>query len=502
MYTDFVENTRKAFNTGKTRNIEFRLIQLKALLKLYEENTQLMVDTLQADLGKSKQEAIIGEIDVLKNDVRNLIYNLKEYMKPDRPSKDVANLFDEILILKEPYGVALVIGAWNYPLQLLGAPVAGAIAAGNCVIIKPSEVAAETAKLYENLIPKYLDNECYKVACGGVTETTELLKERFDYIFYTGSTTVGRIVHAAANKFLTPVTLELGGKSPVYIDDTVNFDVAVRRILWGKCVNAGQTCIAPDYILCTKQVQEKFINTAKQILREFYNDNIKNSPDYCRIINTRQFNRLTTLIDKSKIALGGSVDESKLFIEPTILVDVKADDPIMQDEIFGPILPILNVNNYEDAIKFINSREKPLALYIFSSNKGVIQSFLKNVSSGGVVINDTLMHFLTDSLPFGGVGNSGMGHYHGKYSFDTFSHKKSCLYKDYNIIAETLASARYPPYSEFKTNFLTQLLKKRKFFKIPGIVPITFLVFLAIGIRHVLTTYGLSLDSISYINWK
>ncbi|KAK9744961.1 Aldehyde dehydrogenase family [Popillia japonica] len=491
-YEELVKNTRKAFNTGKTKTLDFRLTQLKALLRLYEDNTQLMIDALKIDLGKSKQESITGEVNVLKNDVRNLIYNLREYMTPDKPSKDIANLFDGVYIIKEPYGVVLVIGAWNYPLQLLGAPVAGAIAAGNCVIIKPSEVAAETAKLFEKLIPQYLDNECYKVVYGGVTETTELLKQKFDYIFYTGSTMVGRIVHAAANKYLTPVTLELGGKSPVYIDDTVNFDVAVKRILWGKCVNAGQTCIAPDYILCTTDVQHKFISTAQKILKEFYNGDIRHSPDYCRIINNQHFNRLRNLITESNTVIGGATDESNLFIEPTILVNVKADDPIMQHEIFGPILPILNIENFEDAIDFINLREKPLALYVFSNKKDVINTFLTNVSSGGVVINDTLMHFLTDSLPFGGVGNSGMGRYHGKYSFETFSHQKSCLYKDYNIIAESLAAARYPPYSDFKTNFLTQLLKKRKFLKLPGVVTIAFILLASIGIRYFANIYGYS----------
>lgn len=485
-YTDLVKNTRTAFNSGKTKSIEFRLKQLNGLLKLYEENTELLTNALKADLRKSKQEAIVGEINVLKNDVNNLIYNLREYMAPERPSKDIANMFDDVYIIKEPYGVVLVLGAWNYPLQLLGAPVAGAIAAGNCVIIKPSEVAVETAKTFEKLLPKYLDNECYNVVCGGVPETTELLKERFDYIFYTGSTMVGRIVHLAANKYLTPVTLELGGKSPVYLDDTVNFDVAVKRILWGKCVNAGQTCIAPDYVLCTKDVQEKFIAMSAKILKEFYSGDIKTSPDYCRIINDRQFVRLQNLLKNSNVAIGGATDINELYIEPSILIDVKPTDSIMQDEIFGPLLPIVNVCNHEEAIDFINSREKPLALYVFSNKKNVINEFLNNVSSGGVVVNDTLMHFLTDCLPFGGVGNSGMGKYHGKYSFDTFSHKKSCLQKNYNFIAESIAAARYPPYSDFKTKFLTELLKKRKSIKFPRIFTITVVALISFGIAHLM----------------
>ncbi|GJQ72349.1 Aldh-III [Trypoxylus dichotomus] len=467
-YKDLVENIRKTFNTGRTKTYEFRLNQLKALLKLYEENTQLMIDAVKIDLRKSKQEALTAEINVLKNEVYNLINNLKEYMKPEKPAKDIANLFDSVYILKEPFGVVLVLGTWNYPLQLLAAPVAGAIAAGNCVIIKPSEVAIETAKLFKKLIPQYLDDECYKVVCGGVSDVTELLNERFDYIFFTGSTAVGRLVHAAANRYLTPTTLELGGKSPVYLDNTVNVEVAIKRIIWGKCVNAGQTCIAPDYILCTRDMQEKFIRTAPKVLNEFYNGDIKASSDYCRIINSQHFNRLKKLIEENNVAVGGAFDEKDLFIEPTILINVKPDDFIMQEEIFGPILPILNVDNHEDAINFITAREKPLALYVFSTKKDVINTFLNKVSCGGVVVNDTLMHFVTDCLPFGGIGNSGMGRYHGRYSFDTFSHLKSCLQKDYNVIAEAITTARYPPYSEFKTKFLTQLLKKRRFIKLPA----------------------------------
>lgn len=465
-YSEIVQIARNAFDNGKTKSYEFRIKQLEALLKMYTENLNAILTALHSDLRKSKQECIVLEVEYLKNDLRNCIAKLKEWMKPERPAKSFVNLLDSLYIFSEPYGVALVIGAWNYPLQLTLLPVAGAIAAGNCVIIKPSEVAAATAKFMADTIPKYLDRDCYHVVSGGVPETTELLKEKFDYIFFTGSAVVGKIVHQAAAKHLTPTTLELGGKSPVYLDESVDINIATKRILWGKCVNSGQTCVAPDYILCSKQVQEKFVKAAARILKEWYGENPQTSPDLCRIVTDRHFARLVKFLEKANIAIGGKSDASDKFIEPTILTDVKPNDPVMQEEIFGPIFPIVTVNNAYDAIKFMKSREKPLALYIFSNRKQDVNLIMENVSCGGMCVNETIMHLAVDNLPFGGVGGSGMGNYHGKYSFDTFSHKKSCLYKDYGALAENLASARYPPYSQRKINFLNFLLKKRTGFSL------------------------------------
>ncbi|KAG8338277.1 aldehyde dehydrogenase 3, member A2 [Homalodisca vitripennis] len=288
-YAEVIDRARNAFNSGKTKPYAFRKKQLEQMMKMYEDNGPEIVAALSADLHKSKMESYIMEIDLLKNDLRNTLINLKDWMSPESPSKSFANLFDGLKILKEPYGVVLVLGAWNYPVQLTLLPVAGAIAAGNCVVIKPSEVAPASAKLMADLIPKYLDSECYHVVLGGVAEATELLKHKFDYIFYTGSTTVGKIVRAAANEHLTPVTLELGGKSPVYIDGTANMKIAAKRILWGKCVNAGQTCIAPDYILCSQQVQKQFLKEAESILKEWYGDRPQDSPDFCRIVSDRHF---------------------------------------------------------------------------------------------------------------------------------------------------------------------------------------------------------------------
>ncbi|XP_052893092.1 aldehyde dehydrogenase family 3 member B1 isoform X3 [Anopheles moucheti] len=461
-FSDVVQQLRTTFNTGKTRDVDFRLNQLNALLRCYEENTNEMANVLAADLRKHKQEAHLLEIEFILNDLRNTLFNLREWVKPEKPEKSLVNMMDGVYIYKDPFGVVLVIGAWNYPLQLTLVPVAAAIAAGNCVVIKPSEVASATAKFIEDVLPKYLSQDCYRVVNGGPKETTELLKEKFDYVFYTGSGRVGKIIHQACSENLTPCTLELGGKSPCYLDSTANIAIAARRILWGKFINAGQTCIAPDYVLCSKQVQKQFIEEARKVLKEWYGTNPKDSPDLCRIINQNHFQRLTSLLKGANVAIGGETDLQDRYISPTILIDVKSTDPVMQDEIFGPILPILNVDNAYDAIKFINSREKPLCMYLFTENIKDRDTIIANTTSGSVCVNDTLTHYAVEALPFGGVGPSGMGSYHGKYSFDTFVHKKSCLTKDFNPIGEKLAASRYPPYSDSKLSFLSTLLKKRQ----------------------------------------
>ncbi|XP_050674503.1 aldehyde dehydrogenase, dimeric NADP-preferring isoform X2 [Leptidea sinapis] len=458
-----VQKARDAFNRGVTKPIEWRRQQLKNLLRMYKENYNAMVDVLQKDLRRSKTEAILLEVDYLINDLANTLHNLDEWAKPTRPSKGIVNILDDVVIFNDPYGVVLIIGAWNYPLQLLLLPVSGAIAAGNAVIMKPSELAPATAKFIAETVPKYLDNDAIAVVEGGPEETTELLKNRFDYIFYTGGTNVGKIVYAAATKYLTPVTLELGGKSPVYIDNTVDIEVTTKRILWGKFVNVGQTCIAPDYILCTKEVQNKFIEHAKKILKEWYGDDPQKSPDLCRIITSRHFSRLQSLLDasKDKVVIGGKTDAQDKYISPTIVANVSPDDKIMEDEIFGPILPIVPIENAYEAIKFINAREHPLVLYLFSKESNIHKIFIEQTRSGSVCVNDTIMFYAVDTLPFGGVGHSGMGAYHGKTTFDTFVHKKSCLVKNFAAIGEKLASGRYPPYSDAKLNFISTLMKKR-----------------------------------------
>ncbi|CAK9824066.1 Aldehyde dehydrogenase family 3 member A2 [Anthophora retusa] len=486
-YTSLVERTRNAFYSGKTRPLEWRKKQLKQTQLMIKECYQDILSALASDLRRCKFETVALEVQVVEGEIKHLLMSLKEWSADDKPAKAMVNLFDKVEIKKDPYGVVLILGPWNYPFQLCAIPLIGALAAGNCVILKPSEVSPATSKLFSQIIPKYLDQECVQVVLGGVPETTELLKQRFDYIFYTGSTTVGKIIRNAANKYLTPVTLELGGKSPVYIDNTVDLGVTVKRVLWGKCINVGQTCIAPDYVLCTPEIQNKFIQIAEEVLKEWYGDNPKESPDLSRIINENHYHRLVKYLNNGKVALGGVCDASEKYISPTILVDVKSTDPVMQDEIFGPILPFLNVNNAYEAINFINSRESPLVLYIFSKDRRVQDLLINQTRSGSVAVNDTIMQYCVDTLPFGGVGYSGMGAYHGKYTYDTFVHQKGCLIRDFNKLGETLGACRYPPYSDKKLSFLEFLMAKRP--SIPGVKYIPHLLAFGLGM---LVTFGIS----------
>ncbi|XP_067118498.1 aldehyde dehydrogenase, dimeric NADP-preferring-like isoform X2 [Centruroides vittatus] len=462
-YSEIVQVARKAFNRGTTKSLKFRIEQLHAMDRLFVENEHRFIEALQEDMNKPKYEVILMEIENTRNDIRCMLMNINKWSKPDFAEKSLVTLFDKTYIVKQPYGVVLVMGAWNYPVQLSIGPMVGAITAGNCVILKPSEVASATSNLFSELIPRYLDQDCYHVVTGGVNECNELLKERFDYIFFTGSVHTGQIVREAANKYLTPVTLELGGKSPVYLDNSVDFEISCKRLLWGKCTNLGQTCVAPDYLLCTPEIQDKFVNSAKKLLKEFYGEDPKSSPDLARIVNDKQFQRLIRLLKLSgnNVAIGGRIVEEERFIYPTILTNVNASDPIMKEEIFGPILPIITVKDHQEAIKFINSREKPLTLYIFSTNKEVIENLIKNTCSGSVCVNDTIIHLAIDALPFGGVGMSGMGRYHGKFSFDTFSHQKAVLERNYNYVGEKMSEARYPPYSDAKIDYIRFMTKRR-----------------------------------------
>lgn len=457
-YKELVDRARGAYNGGRTLSVEFRRQQLQQLGKMYRENRQIFLDALKADLHKPKLEATMMEVHHLEDDVNFILNRLDKWVRTEEVPSKVP--LDKSLIYNEPYGVVLVMGAWNYPLQLTMLPVAGAIAAGNAVVIKPSEVSAATASAIAKLVPQYLDKDCYPVVCGGIPETTELLKERFDYIFYTGSTTVGKIVRDAANKFLTPTTLELGGKSPCYIDNTVDITVATKRILWGKLINLGQTCIAPDYILCSKEMQEEFLKTAKRVLKEWYGDDARESKDLCRIVAERHVERLASYLDGGKVVIGGKYNVEEKWMEPTVLVDVDEKSKVMTEEIFGPILPIINVKNHVDAIEFINKREKPLALYVFTTKKDRQEMFMRQVPCGGVTLNDTIFHVASTDLPFGGVGNSGMGAYHGKYTFDTFTHKKSCLSRSYNSFIDKVMQFRFPPYTDKGIETLTSLRDK------------------------------------------
>jgi len=460
-YSKVVGAMRAAFEGGRSRGVAHRKQQLRALRRMYEENEEAICAALTRDLRRPRQENILLELNALKDDVTFQLNHIDEHSRPKMQARNIVTLFDKPIIQPEPYGVVLVIGSWNYPFQLTMLPVAGAIAAGNAVIIKPSEVSSACSKLMAELVTKYLDPDLYRVVEGGVPETTELLKQKFDYIFYTGSTAVGRIIHAAAARHLTPVTLELGGKSPVFLDDSANMELAVRRLLWGKLINAGQTCIAPDYLLCSKKVQEVFVAKAKEILEKFLGSEPQKSLDFGRIINKRHTERLAGYMSCGRAVIGGSVDPEDLYVAPTVLVDVDPDSKVMKEEIFGPILPVINVESVDEAISFINARDKPLTMYVFSTRSRTVDAILSKTSSGGACVNDAMVQLSVHNLPFGGVGESGLGAYHGKESFLTFSHRKSVLYRNYNPLPTLLTRQRFAPYSRFATQFITWVVKER-----------------------------------------
>ncbi|KAI4556190.1 hypothetical protein MJT46_014813 [Ovis ammon polii x Ovis aries] len=454
-----VQRVRAAFGSGRSRPLTFRRRQLEALRAMVQEREKDILAAIGADLSKSEFNAYSQEVISVLGEIDLMLEKLPEWAAAKPAQRNLLTMLDEAYIQPEPLGVVLIIGAWNYPFVLTIQPLIGAIAAGNAVIIKPSEVSENTAKLLAKLLPQYLDQDLYAVVNGGVEETTELLKQRFDHILYTGNTAVGKIVMQAAAKHLTPVTLELGGKSPCFVDRDCDLDVACRRIAWGKFMNCGQTCIAPDYVLCEPSLQDQIVRKVQEAVKEFYGENVKESPDYERIVNLRHFKRIQSLLEGQKIAFGGEMDEATRYIAPTVLTDVDPDTKVMQEEIFGPILPIVPVKNADEAIQFINEREKPLAFYVFSHNSKLIKRMIDGTSSGGVTGNDVIMHFMLSSLPFGGVGSSGMGAYHGKHSFDTFSHQRPCLLK--TLKREGANQLRYPPNSQSKVDWAKFFLLKR-----------------------------------------
>lgn len=453
-----VERARRAFQTGKSKPLEYRLHQLKCLLRFISEKRTEIAEAVKKDLYKSKHGTELFETLGLEGEINLAVNRLAEWAAPRPVEKNLLTISDEVYIQPEPLGVVLIIGAWNYPWAVTLQPLVGAIAAGNAAVIKPSEVSPHSAKVMEEMLPLYLDKELYPVVTGGVSETQELLRQRFDHIFYTGNSTVGKLVMEAAARHLTPVTLELGGKSPCFIDKDCDLTVACRRITWGKFVNCGQTCIAPDYILCEPCIQNKVVEEIRKNIKEFYTDDPKKFEDYGRIINQRHFKRVMALMEGSTVAVGGDSDESECYIAPTVLRDVTGESKVMQEEIFGPLLPIITVSGVDEAIQFINEREKPLALYVFSPDNKLIRRVIAETSSGALLANDCLVHFTISALPFGGVGNSGMGRYHGQHSFDQLSHLRSCLIKKLNM--EGANDMRYPPHTANKLSWARFFLLK------------------------------------------
>ncbi|HQO89740.1 MAG TPA: aldehyde dehydrogenase [Chitinophagales bacterium] len=459
VYTEFdaatlVNKQRNFFNTGKTKDIEFRIEQLKKLRQVISDNQQEIMDALKKDLNKSPMEAYGTEVGFLLADIKHTLKTIRSLAKPRKVKTPLFHQLGSSWIQPEPYGVTYVVAPWNYPFQLAIAPAIGALAAGNTCIIRPSRMSENTARVMERIINSNFDESYLKVVLSDIRQSNELLEQKFDYIFFTGSPDVGRQIYAAASKHLTPVTLELGGKSPCFVDETFNTNWGIKRIVWGKFTNTGQTCVAPDYVLVDKKVKQKFVDLFIKTTKEFFGEDPQKSPDLGRIINEKHFVRLTKLLEKGNILMGGKTDINDLYIAPTLIDGVTGDDPVMQGEIFGPILPIIEYEKLDDAIRFVNSRNKPLALYIFSEDKMYQERILNETSSGNASINECLMHVGQFELPFGGVGESGMGAYHGDVSFETFSHMKGILKKS------TLSDfkQRFPPYTESGTKLIGKLI--------------------------------------------
>ncbi|XP_070215197.1 aldehyde dehydrogenase family 3 member B1 isoform X2 [Bos mutus] len=402
-FADTLQRLREAFVSGRTRPAEFRAAQLKGLSRFLRENKQLLQEALAQDLHKSAFEAEVSEISISQNEINLALRNLRAWMKDEKVSKNLATQLDSAFIRKEPFGLVLILSPWNYPLNLSLGPLVGALAAGNCVVLKPSEISKNTEKVLAEVLPRYLDQSCFAVVLGGPQETGRLLEHKFDYIFFTGNPQVGKIVMTAAAKHLTPVTLELGGKNPCYVDDNCDPQTVANRVAFFRCFNAGQTCVAPDYVLCSPEMQAQLVPALQSAITRFYGDDPQSSPNLGRIISQKHFQRLRGLLSCGRVVIGGQSDECDLYIAPTVLVDVQETDPVMQEEIFGPILPIVNVRSLGQAIDFINRREKPLALYAFSNSSQVVKRVLAQTSSGGFCGNDGFMHLTLASLPFGGV---------------------------------------------------------------------------------------------------
>lgn len=450
-----LQQQRQFFSTGTTLAIEFRIKQLKLLKFILQNHEDEIVDALKSDLNKAPAESILIEILLIKNEIDFMIKHLKKWARPKRVSTLPMLWPGNSKIYSEPYGVVLIIAPWNYPFLLVMSPLIGAISAGNCVIIKPSEVAAYTHQLILRLIKQYFTPEYITAIDVSFHQMPILLTEKFDYIFFTGGTTTGKIILEAAAKHLTPVTLELGGKNPCIVDETANLDFAARRIVWAKFINAGQTCIAPDYLYVHTTRKQALLDKLKAVIQQFYSKHPESSHSYGRIINLHHFQRLTHLMQQGNVLYGGKINQENLFISPTLIDDISMSDSIMQEEIFGPLLPILLYDDMDDVIAKVNSCPKPLASYLFTHNKINEKKFLTQLTCGGSCINDCLTHMVNYHLPFGGIGQSGMGRYHGKYSFETFSHRKS-VYKKMLSFDTRL---EYPPYTPKKLVLVRRLMR-------------------------------------------
>jgi len=450
-FTDLIATLRQVYASGRTRGLDWRMRQLDGLARLCEEREKELVGAIVADLGRDEFEAWFGDVASSKAEVDFARKHLKRWMKPHRRRVPLYQMPASARVQYEPLGVVLVIGPWNYPIFLSLSPIVAAVAAGNCVVLKPSEVAPATSALLADLLPRYLDAEAVKVVEGDGVVTQDLLALGFDHALFTGGTEIGRKIMAGAAPTLTPVTLELGGKSPVIVTGDADLDVVARRLAAVKMMNSGQTCIAPDYVLVEESVKEPLVAALRTALGEQQAER----PDGLRIVNERQFDRLATALQASKgsVVLGGATDADGLRIEPTVVVDPDPDEPLMTDEIFGPILPVIGIPDTETAVHFVNARPKPLAMYVFTKKLGLADRLIERIPAGGAVVNHVAAHCLVPSLPFGGVGASGMGAYHGEWGFQTFSHRKAVLVKR-QFPDPKMA---YPPYGERARKLMRRL---------------------------------------------
>lgn len=444
-----IEKQREFFKKGATKGLGFRVQNLKILKRLVLENEKAILNALNVDLGRSDVESYIDDISFVIKEIDFTLKHIAKWIKPKKVKTPLFHFPGTSLIYPEPYGVVLIIGPWNAPFHLIINPLVGAIAAGNCAVLKPSEISVNTSKLVGKLIPKYFNPVFVSVVQGAVKEAQVLLSQKFDHIFFTGSPMIGKIVMKAAGEHLTPVTLELGGKNACIVDKDVKISTAAKRIVIGKFINAGQVCAAPDYLLVHQDVKEKLLKEIKQAIIQFFGDNPYHSPDFARIISKKHFQRISELLDEGDVIIGGDINKKDKYIAPTVITGIFWDSRIMQEEIFGPILPVIEYNDIDDVVEKINSRPKSLALYLFSNNKVLQDKIITETSSGGVCINDTIVHSATNYLPFGGVGKSGMGSYHGKASFDNLSHKKSVMRKSLLLDYKK----RYPPYPKLTKSF-------------------------------------------------
>ncbi|PKE21683.1 aldehyde dehydrogenase [Macrococcoides caseolyticum] len=456
MLNSEIQNVRDFFQTQSTKDIKFRKKYLKALKKSIKKHESDILDALKSDLGKNKVEAYATEVGFVMKELSYIIKELKNWAKTKSVTTPMMQFPAKSFIKYEPYGTVLIIGPFNYPFQLVMSPLIGALAAGNCAVVKPSEMTPQTSMVVQEILEEVFPPDYVKVIQGEKEVTSQLLDERFDYIFFTGSTKVGQIVYEKASKHLTPVTLELGGKSPVIIDDTANLKVAAERIAFGKFMNAGQTCVAPDYILIDNEIKMKFVEALQATIQEFYGAQIEQSEDFGRIVNDNHFNRLVNIIEDSRqqVIYGGESNADELFVAPTIILDPKLSDSVMQQEIFGPILPIIGYDTFNEVYDIVEQYEKPLALYLFTEDSDQITAVFNRLSFGGGCVNDTILHLANPNLPFGGVGHSGIGSYHGKYSFELFSHEKSYITKSTKLESGLL----FPPYKG-KFKYVKQLFK-------------------------------------------